>query len=71
LFIIYFQYKFLNDVLLKCLLAFCGTEVIPYINQKFNGSMVKGLHVGAENTSHVMKLGISYQRDSHCNMWEW
>jgi len=33
--------------------------------------MVKGLHVGAENTSHVMKLGISCQWDSQCYMWEW
>jgi len=35
--------------------------------------MMKGLYVEAENTSHVMKLGISCQWDSQCYMymWEW
>jgi hypothetical protein len=30
--------------------------------------MMKGLYVEAENTSHIMKLGISCKGDSQCYM---
>jgi len=33
--------------------------------------MMMDLYVEAKNISHVMKLGISCQWESHCHMWEW